>query len=505
MNTTDKSNTFQSLVIDPLLFIINRFSTKNAFCINDVFYNYKQLGEYVSKIRFAINELNPENIHIGLVANDDIETYASIFALWLEGKAYIPLHPNQPLDRCEEIIKQIHINTVLDSSETTVFLNQQVINTHNLSYNDDFLANPAAIDINSLAYVLFTSGSTGIPKGVTISRKNVGAFMDSFWDCGIAITEEDKCLQCFDLTFDVSVQCFLAPLTKGACVYTVPHDQIKYSYVYGLLEDQHLTFGAMAPSMIRYLKPYFEEINVPSMKYCILTGEASPVDLVHQWEKCIPNAELYNFYGPTEVTIYCTYYKIYGGAEIKTLNGMLSIGEPMKNVKAIVVDEDYNILLKGEKGELCVCGDQVSDGYWNSPEKNAQAFFEKRYEGSIQRFYHTGDLCYFDNEDSLMLYGRLDSQAKIQGYRVELGEVEYHAREYLEGNNAAVITFTNSIGNTELALFIEGEKVNTALLINYMKTKIPLYMIPTKILVEREFPLNSNSKVDKRKLKEKIS
>jgi D-alanine--poly(phosphoribitol) ligase subunit 1 len=504
MNNTEKNNTFQSQIIDPLLFMINRFSMKNAFCINDIFYTYKQLGEFISKIRLAIKELHPDNIHIGLVANDDMETYASIFALWLEGKAYIPLHPNQPLDRCEEIIKQINIITLLDSSETSVFLNQKVINTHSLSYEGDFLVNNVPIDNDSLAYVLFTSGSTGIPKGVTISRKNVGAFMDSFWDCGIGITQEDKCLQCFDLTFDVSVQCFLVPLTKGACVYTIPHDQIKYSYVYGLLEDQHLTFGAMAPSMLRYLKPYFGEINLPDMKYCILTGEASPVDLVQQWKKCIPKADIYNFYGPTETTIYCTYYKINRTGEIKTLNGMLSIGKPMKNVKSIVIDENRNILSKGEKGELCVCGDQVSSGYWNSPENNTVAFFEKEYDDIMQRFYHTGDLCYYDNEESLMLYGRLDSQAKIQGYRVELGEIEYHARENLEGNNAVVITFTNYIGNTELALFIEGEKINTASLINYVKTKIPSYMIPTKTIVEREFPLNSNGKVDKRKLKEKL-
>ena len=104
-----------------------------------------------------------------------------------------------------------------------------------------------------------------------------------------------------------------------------------------------------------------------------------------------------------------------------------------------------------------------------------------------------------------MLYGRLDSQAKIQGYRAELGEIEFHAREYLNGNNAVVLTFTNSIGNTELALFIEGAIINTIPLIDYMKTKLPFYMIPTKVLIEQEFPINTNSKVDKIKLKEKLN
>ena len=504
MDNISSKNRFEIQVIDPFVLAIRSFSARNAFCINDVYYTYKDLGEYVSKIRFAIKRLHHDNIHIGLAANDDIETYASIFALWLEGKAYIPLHPKQPLNRSEEIIKQINIITVLDSRTVSEFPNQQVLSTRNLSYENDVLANDVKIDDERLAYVLFTSGSTGIPKGVTISRKNVSAFMDSFWDSGIVITEEDRCLQCFDLTFDVSIQSFLVPLLKGACVYTIPHEEIKYSYVYGLLENYRLTFGAMPPSMLRYLKRYFEEINVPSVRYCILTAEASPIDLVQQWAKCIPNADLYDFYGPTEATIYCTFYKISGDKPNKTLNGMISIGRPMKNVDAIIIDENYNILAKGVKGQLCLSGDHVTPGYWASPEKNAEVFFEKEYKGKLQRFYRTGDICFYDEEDYLMLYGRIDSQAKIQGYRIDLGEIEYHARKYLNGGNVVVLTFTNNIGNTELALFIEGTTGNTTALVDYMKTKIPLYMIPTKIIFEHEFTLNSNSKVDKIKLGERL-
>ena len=484
--------------------MIKRFGGKNAFCINETFYTYEQFGQHISRVRSVIKDLPREKLHVGLVVNDDIETYASIVALWLEGKAYIPLHPKQPLDRCREIIKQVEINTVLNSIEGSGFQGPNIIKTSGLQDKEGLLINDVETDEDRLAYILFTSGSTGIPKGVSISRKNVGAFMDSFWDSGITVNEDDRCLQCFDLTFDVSVQCFLAPLVNGACVYTIPHHQIKYSYVFGLLEDHRLTFGALPPSMLRYWKSYFGEIDLPALKNCILTGEASPVDLVQQWQKCVPNAQLFDFYGPTETTIYCTYYEIDDIREIKSLYGMLSIGRPMKNVKAIVVDENCNVLPKGEKGELCICGEQVSPGYWNNPEKNAVAFFEKEWNGITGRFYRTGDFCYIDAHDSIMLYGRLDSQAKIQGYRVELGEIEHHAREYLQGNNAVVLTFINSIGNTELALFVEGSDIDLASLADHLRNKVPPYMIPSTMAVEKEFALNANGKVDKGKLKEKI-
>ncbi len=416
-------NRFNKYVLEPLVRNIDSFSDRNAFCINEVFYTYQQFGEYISTIRISIRESGNENIYFGLVVNDDIETYASIFALWLEGKAYIPLHPKQPLERNKEIINQVEIEIILDSSEISIYNEYSVISTNELDFDISFLEPKVGISDSKIVYILFTSGSTGKPKGVMISRKNVGAFMQSFWDTEIQITEKDRCLQTFDLTFDVSVQSFLTPLTKGACVYTIPHDQIKYSYVFGLLEDHQLTFGAVTPSMLRYLKPYFEEIDLPNMKTCIVTAEASPLELIIEWQNCIPNATIYDFYGPTEATIYCTYYKVEKDKPNKSLNGMLSIGKPLKNVDAIIVDENDKIVIEGQKGELCVVGDHITPGYWKNPERDKEAFFNKEVNGKTRIFYHTGDLCYME-ESNLMLFGRKDSQVKIQGYRVERGEIE---------------------------------------------------------------------------------
>lgn len=495
---------FTEYILKPFLEIVHKSGNNYAFCINEYFYNYSNFAQHISKIRTALQLHTIVNPNIGLVVNDDIETYAAIFAIWLEGFAYVPLHPQQPIERSLEITSQADIELVLDSSSKTAFTDLYVIETKSLSF-EAFNLEPKKIDNDSLAYILFTSGSTGKPKGVMISRKNVGAFMKSFWETGFKITENDRCLQGFDLTFDVSVQSYLVPLTKGACTYTIPHDQIKYSYVYGLLENHQLTFGAMAPSMIRYLRPYFDEINIQSMRYSILTAEASPVALIDEWSNCIPNAEIFNFYGPTEATIYCTYHRYKREGKNKQLNGMLSIGKAMQGLKAIIIDDEFKIHDKNQKGELCISGDQITPGYWKNPEKNKESFFIIAIDGISNRFYKTGDSCYFDDERDIMLAGRLDYQVKIQGYRIELGEIEYHARECLSGQNAVAIAFNNEIGNTEIALFVEGIINNETELVSHLKSKLPFYMIPTRIIAGSIFPINTNGKVDRIKLKSQLT
>lgn len=496
---------FYREILHPIINSIQQFSARNAFCINEEHFTYTQLGQCISKVRTAIQQCKYKSTNVGLVINDDLESYASIIALWLEGDCYVPLHPDWPLERCMDICEQVELDLVLDSSKKSRYEGIQVLHLSELEYEKDCLQPKEGVSDEELAYILFTSGSTGKPKGVMLMRKNVATFMDSFWKTGIEITEDDRCLQAFDLTFDVSVQSYLVALTKGACCYTIPYGQIKYIYASGLIEDHKLTFGAMAPSMLRYLKPYFEEIDATSLKACILTAEACPLNLMEDWYQCATNTELYDFYGPTECTIYCTYYKLTKGGNNKTLNGIISIGKPLANCVGLILDENGNELPAGEKGELCIAGDQVTKGYWKNEEKNASSFFYKEVGGKDMRFYHTGDLCYKDKDGDIMYSGRLDHQAKIQGFRVEMGEIEYHAREYLGGGtNVVCLAFDNKDALTEIAMFIESKEFNLDEMLAYMRTKMPSYMIPTRLFFIPEFQLNMNGKIDKNILKSLI-
>lgn len=475
----------------------------NALFIDGQYYTYQQFAQRISAIRKQIYDLQSNDQIFALAIHDDLDTYASIFALWMEGKAYVPLHPNQPLERNLNIIQQVGLNNVLDSADASVFENHSlnVMHTSQYVYTSDFLDNWVETNDDALAYILFTSGSTGVPKGVQITRRNVAAFMDSFWKTGINITEEDRCLQVFDLTFDVSVQSYLVALTRGACVYTVPYGQVKYLYAASLIQEHKITFGAMAPSMLTYLRPYFDEFDATSMRTTILTAEACPVDMMEDWYKCAKNTEIYDFYGPTEATIYCTYYHLNRGGDNLSQNGIISIGQPMANVQAIIMREDGQLVVGQEKGELCVAGEQVTPGYWNNEEKNASSFFVR--DGV--RYYHTGDLCYWDESGNILYCGRIDQQAKIQGFRVELGEIEYHAREFYNKEYRVVaIAFDNAQKLTEIALFVESTDQETQELLAYLRTKMPHYMIPSKIIFEPTFPLNKSEKIDRNTLKSKL-
>jgi len=491
---------FNCHIIEPTLAAIQNCSSRNAFYINGIFYTYQEFGRCISKIRRALSNSRYTGNLAGVVANDDLETYASIYALWFEGRAFVPLHPHWPDDRCDDILNQVGTELILDSSESSRYVSREVICTKNLTETEDVPEYESEISDNRLAYILFTSGTTGRPKGVQITRGNLGSFLDHLWRTGIKVDENDRCLQAFDLTFDMSIWSYIAPLCKGACCYTIPDDEIKYVYAAGLIEDHKLTFAPLAPSMLRYLRPYFDEIDASSLKTCIFSAEACPMDLMKAFFKIAKNAKLYNCHGTTETTIFDTSYIIRRDGFNKTLNGTVTLGQPFLGVICRILDENGDILPTGGKGELCIAGSQVTPGYLNDPEKNNRSFFEKEQDGEMLRFYRTGDLCLMDDDGDLMYCGRIDHQAKIQGFRVEMGEIEYHAGQFLHGKNVICLPFENKNGLTEIAMFIESGKFHKEELISYLRTKIPAYMIPTRIIFVSRFELNRNGKIDRKKL-----
>jgi len=485
---------------------IEKNRTRFAFCINEQFYSYKDLARCISAIRQHVSLHIPvAEKNIGLVTNDDLETYASIIALWFEDKAYVPLNRDTPIERNKFIIGESGVRTILDSSSEDFHLSCKIIKSKELPSSELTLA-PLSTNKQELAYILFTSGTTGVPKGVPITRANLTAFISGFDLLINSINENDRWLQMFDLTFDLSVMSYLVPLLSGACVYTIPPGKIKYNYIFKLMDEQQITGALLVPSVIHYLRPFFSEIHSIHMKYCLFCGEALSHDLAENWQRCIPNATIVNFYGPTENTIFCTSYQLLRkekGSQNKSYNDILSIGKCMNETLAIIVDNNNSLVPIGEKGELCLAGSQLTPGYLNNDKKNAEAFFYSEYMGKKERFYKTGDLCMIDQNEDIMYIGRMDSQIKIQGFRVELLEIEFYAKIFFGNLNVVATPFTNVAGNSEIALIIESLPANnTAALLDHMKKYLPVYMLPSRIEFHTEFPYSKNGKIDKTLLRQ---
>ena len=495
---------FNNTFLSP--FLINKDSKRNALCICGKMYSYADFYDRVDYIITRVNKL-PEQ-QIGLYATDDVLTYASIVGLWFCGKAYVPLNPNQPLERHMEVVNSVGIQHILTADSKYVANDSvQMIVTAGQDfevYERKTDLTPVDTSDSELAYILFTSGSTGNPKGVQITRGNVAAFIDSINNIGLDVTAGDKCLQPFDLTFDFSVSSYLVPLVNGACMYTIPNKEVKFTYIAELLEDYHLTILQMVPSMIRNLLPYMDEVDTSSVRYNILCGEALFGNLIEDWHKSNPNMVTYNMYGPTENTVFCTYYLInknnINELELSKQSGAVSIGIDFKNNESAIIDEqDQFITSNNELGELCLCSTQLSPGYWKNLDENNSRFF--MHEGN--RWYKTGDLCYRADNGNFMHEGRTDSQIKINGFRVELCEIE---NVYKQASNkfCAVLPYTNAQQNTELAIFIEGKEYDYKEHKEKLIETLPPYEIPTKWLFIEKMPLNQNGKIDRRTLKEKI-
>lgn len=488
-------------LLDSLYQTFHNNTNRYFLCDAEEYYSYEQLLERVATIRAYIrSHIRDEQRTVGLIANTDINTYASIFALWFEGKAYIPLLPTAPMDRNATIIKESCLTHVFASKYFSQPLTARIVISSEID-GDAIIEPPSCHDPNRLAYILFTSGTTGLPKGVQINFGNLTSFIDAMFDLGHGVTNKDKVLQMFELTFDFSVVSYLLPLYGGACIYTIPEGEVKFSYVLDMLVEYHLTILFLVPSVITYLRMYFDEIDEPQVRLCSFCGEALTLDITNSWQKCISNARIINFYGPTEDTVFCTYYD-YDENNQKNLNGVISIGRAMKNCEIIVLKENGKLAKSYEHGELCLSGPQLSPGYWKNPIKNTEAFF--LYKG--KRFFRTGDLCFIDENGDIMYIGRIDFQAKIQGFRVELSEIEYFVSEYL-GNDVLglCVSFKNKIGNTEIGLAIQGNEFDTSKVIDYLKSKLPPYEVPTKFMFFKQFPLNINGKYDRRKISQNFS
>jgi D-alanine--poly(phosphoribitol) ligase subunit 1 len=498
----------------------NRISTMGTSILSRFIQCSTQLPDYpaifVADRSYTYGELNglcvavcallkAHGIHqgdrVGIFTENTIYTYASLLGILSCGACYVPLNYDNPVERNTGIIADAGIKVLLYTDKEDKARELSVSpGTECRPLNNRVPPTPgtlAAVDQrpDDLCYLLFTSGTTGKPKGVPIYHRNLSAFLDMMLESGrYDFNRHDRFLQMFELTFDLSVFSFLVPLSVGASFYPIPRQGMAYLQVADTLETREITVALMVPSVINFLKPYFGEIHLPAMRYSLFCGEALYQDTLSSWAKCVPGAKIENLYGPTEATIFCLRYEWQRGESPHPQGkGIVPIGRPMEGMDAFTI----NAHSLDEEGELCLSGEQVTLGYWNNPSKTAEVF------GTTQNgkeFYRTGDLCKIDQAGNFLYLGRIDNQVKIDGYRVELEEIEFHTRVFCGDRQVIAAVNTSAAGFHCILLFIESEQELKKGLEEHLKKHLPAYMIPKEIITVNLFPLNSNGKIDRKAL-----
>jgi D-alanine--poly(phosphoribitol) ligase subunit 1 len=482
-----------------------RFKDRNAFYIGDRFFTYGELDRATRGVISLIRSIIKGNQNsIGVISNDDLNTYASILAVWLTGNVMIPLSRNNPSERNIEIIRQAGIRSIISLSPSQDY----IFKIKNIAVLEPPEKQVIASDIDlrdnpeeGLVYIIFTSGSTGVPKGVPISMNNLQSFIDGYLSFGFDFLPEDRFLQIYDIAFDASIPCYLIPLLLGACVFPVPQEEIKYIYALKLMMEKDLTVVKMPASSISYLRQYYDRISLKKMRYCILGGESLSQTLVSEWAKCIPGSIIINAYGPTEITVNCMLYKWDPKSTDKQLNGVVSIGKPFGDSQAIIIDKNMKLSGPGNKGELCISGNQVARGYLNAPDQTKKMFIRLPVNGKETMFYRTGDMAIMDEEGDFLFAGRIDEQVKIDSYRVELADIERTAGEFHEAGNFAAVAIKTGYETTQIHLFVEGSADVKNALTKYLESRLPYYMLPKEIHFLNKFPRSSGGKVNKEELR----
>jgi amino acid adenylation domain-containing protein len=524
-----KQGPFRSL-ISGFLESVQRFPDRTALVVDGESLSYSELYRSVCQIASAIRQNEQTPFPFAAVwAHRSQTAYAAILGSLAAGKGYVPLNPKFPLERTCRMLTLSGCTVLMVAKEClpelpgllkavdrplTVILPEvsaleslsseysrhQFIFAEQIPSGKGFSCEEQSTSA-SPAYLLFTSGSTGVPKGVPISQRNVRAYVD--YTCPLyEVNEHDRFSQQFDLTFDLSAHDMFVSWERGAALYCVPEKSVMAPAKF--IRDHQITMWFSVPSVagllakMRMLSPGC----FPSLRCSLFCGEPLAAAYAQSWQEAAPNSIVENLYGPTEATIAIAHYRWDSERSPREcLNGIVPIGRIFEDQQFRVTDSQGEEVPIGEPGELCLSGSQVTNRYWNNPAKTQKQFVRLR-GASEQLWYRTGDLVKQDDAGNLCYLGRIDHQVKIRGYRVELQEIEAVLRRVCGTEQVVSVPWPVANGSAEgVVAFVSGVKaLDQERILASCADILPDYMVPKKVYLIDELPLNPNQKIDRGKL-----
>ncbi|WP_194813675.1 non-ribosomal peptide synthetase [Nocardia sp. XZ_19_385] len=452
---------------------------------------------------------------VGLCLRRGIELVVGMYAIIKAGAAYLPLDPDHPAERIEEIARQARPVCVLTAARDALTLPEGVatlaLDTVDLSGFDGAPVTDAdrraPLRTDHLAYVIFTSGSTGKPKGVGVSHAAIVNRL-RWMQHAYPLDATDAVLQKTPATFDVSVWEFFWPLQIGArLVVATPDGHRDPVYLARVIVEKNITTAHFVPSMLSVFVTDTDVRGCTTLRQVFCSGEALPAATAHEFRAALPHAELHNLYGPTEAAVDVTYWP----CPANPVN--VPIGSPVWNTQTYVLDADLQPVPPGIVGELYLAGVQLARGYLGQPRLTADRFVANPFTPGA-RMYRTGDLARWqvdpdhgahpaDESAGVLDYlGRTDFQVKIRGLRIELGEIESALLADPAVARAVCVARTGRAGDELIGYVVPtpGHTIDTTALLTALRQTLPGYMVPAMLVALDELPLNSNGKIDRKAL-----
>ena len=496
----------QTNILEYLERTVLRLPDKVAFCNEETGLTFQQVYDQSRAIGTFLNREGFYKQPVVVFMKKHPKTIAAFFGAVYGGNYYVPLDEEMPRHRIELIFKTLQPGAMI-CDETTQSMAEEMAYSGKIYRYEDIAfgeADDAAlakirdaqIDTDPI-YIVFTSGSTGVPKGVMACHRSVLDYVEHLCDV-LKFDETSVFGNQTPLYFDACLKEIIPTIKYGASTCIIPKQLFMFPIKLVEFLNEHkintLCWVVSALTMISAFRT-FEKVKPEHLRTIAFASEVFPIKQFNLWRAALPNARFINLYGPTETTGICCYYEV--DREF-TEEETLPVGRPFRNTQILLLNDKNELAGAGEQGEICVRGTRLTLGYYRNPEKTAEAFVQNPLNDLYpELIYRTGDLGRWNDRGELEFAGRKDYQIKHMGHRIELGEIEVIVNMHPEVRSACCI-FDNE--KKKIVLYYTGD-LAVAELTAYVKSKLPRYMIPNVTRQLENLPLTPNGKIDRNLLK----